>query len=137
MKACLAIGVDRVDQAGTLAVLQDAAAGAERFYNWALGEGYDSKLLTDRTGPVTTALIKAEIRAFVNKGTYDQLLVYFAGHGILKSAYWEQWLLSDANNDPNEAVNLESSIKYGRNSRIPHLVFVSDACRSLTTDPNL
>src|SRR5262249_28533899 len=67
----------------------------------------------------------------------DQLLVYFAGHGILKSAYWEQWLLSDANNDPNEAVNLESSIKYGRNSRIPHLVFVSDACRSLTTDPNL
>ncbi|MCX6626698.1 MAG: hypothetical protein NTW28_03590 [Candidatus Solibacter sp.] len=89
-------------------MLQDAVAGAERFYNWALAEGYDSKLLTDRTGPVTTALIKTEIRAFVNRGTYDQLLVYFAGHGILKSAYWEQRLLTDANSDPNEAVNLRN-----------------------------
>jgi hypothetical protein len=36
--------------------------------------------------------------------------VYFAGHGILKAAAWEQWLLSEAASNVNVASFLAYSI---------------------------
>lgn len=133
MKACVAIGVDRVAQIPALAELRDAADGAERFHKWAIAEGYESELLTDRKGSVTTTAILGKIAAFVERGP-ELLIVYFAGHGILKAADWEQWLLSEAASNVNEAVNFEATVAIARLAQIPHLVFISDACRALSAD---
>lgn len=74
------------------------------------------------------------VRAFVERGA-QQLIVYFAGHGVQTDAFSQKWLLSDARGNENEGVNLVRSIDLARRSGIPHVVFVSDACRTSTTYP--
>ena len=59
----------------------------------------------------------------------DQLIVYFAGHGV-NIGYAERWLLSDAPGDPNAAVNVAGSAEVAHRSSIGHVVFISDACRT-------
>jgi hypothetical protein len=77
------------------------------------------------------------VQHFVKSGTYDQLIVYFSGHGILLAPGCEYWLLSGGPANPNEAVNLLRTIEDARNLGIPHVVFVSDACRSAADTPIL
>jgi len=137
-RACIAIGVDKVIAAGNLATLRAARDGAERFSQWASSQQFAKCLcLTDRSSPLGIAAVKSEVRAIVTSGSYSQLIIYFAGHGILKSWDTEIWLLSDAASDPNEAVNLVGSVSLARNSGVPHVVFVSDACRSIAADTRL
>jgi hypothetical protein len=135
-RACVAIGVDHVIGAPNLPPLAAAAEGAERFAEWATSQQFDAVALTDRAGVLTASAIKQQIRA-IKGGTYSQLIVYFAGHGILKSWDTEIWLLSDAATDPNEAVNLAGSVSLARQSGIQHVVFISDACRSIASDTRL
>jgi hypothetical protein len=137
MRSLIAIGVNRVQGAANLPALGGAASGAEAFARWARDQGFDACSVTDAAGPVTVQAIKERIGAAVKSRTCTQLVIYFAGHGILKSADTEMWLLSDAASDANAAVNLVGSIRLGRNCGIPHLVFISDACRSLAADPRL
>lgn len=129
-KASIAIGVDRT---GSLRPLQGAANGAERFHSWALGQGFESILLTDlNEGTVTYYDIFNEVKRIVDAMTYEQLIIFFAGHGQLTAPNCEVWLLSGAPDNPNEAVNLTGSIDLARESGIKHVVFISDACRSIT-----
>jgi hypothetical protein len=58
----------------------------------------------------------------------DQLVVYFAGHGVNINR-GEQWLLTDAPVRTSAAVNVSGSVELGRYSGIPHVVVISDACR--------
>ena len=62
----------------------------------------------------------------------EQLFLYFAGHGV-NIHRREYWLLSDAENDPQEAVNVTGSEDLTRYCGIPHIVFISDACRTVAT----
>lgn len=135
-KACIAIGVNRTDGMPPLA---GAAEGAQRFAEWAQQEqGYDTVVLTDDHGrTVTIQDVLKEISRVVEDGTYHLLVLYFAGHGVLLSPGGECWLLTHAPANPNESVNVLLSIERGRNSRIPHLVVVSDACRSDASGPQL
>ncbi|WEK20424.1 MAG: caspase family protein [Candidatus Pedobacter colombiensis] len=129
MKKCaVVIGVDRT---GILPELNAAAKGANDFALWAESQAYDTVLLTDHNKNVTVRDIKDAIRKFVDEKIYDVMIVFFSGHGILKSAMDEQWLLSEAPGDLNEAVNVQPSRLIARKSGIPHIVFISDACRSL------
>ena len=129
-KASIAIGVDRT---GGLIPLQGAAAGAAKFHNWALGQGFESILLTDLDdGEVTHKSIFSEVKRIVDDMTYEQLIIFFAGHGQLTGPNCEVWLLSGAADNPNEAVNLTGSIDLARQSGLKHVVFISDACRSYT-----
>ena len=114
-----------------------AADGAERFEQWAGSQQFEAFCFTDRAGPLGVSVIKQQIRAITSSGSYSQMVVYFAGHGILKSWDTEIWLLSDAATDPNEAVNLAGSVSLARQSGIPHVVFISDACRSIAADARL
>jgi hypothetical protein len=128
-RAAICIGVNRP---GSLPPLQGAARGATDFADWARQQGCDTVLLTDDEGKsVPLGDVTKAVREFVTKGTYAQLFVYFSGHGFLKAPEAEYWLLSAAPEDPGEAVNLGLSIVYSRSCGIPHVVFVSDACRSL------
>jgi hypothetical protein len=130
-KAAVCIGVDK---SGSLPVLKAAAAGAARFAEWARGQKYEVVEITDGNGkPVTIAEIKKAVWSFCEPQVFHQLIVYFAGHGILKSPAEELWLLTDAPEDAEEAINVFSTLYAARNCRIPHVVLISDACRSTPT----
>ncbi|MFN7929352.1 MAG: caspase family protein [Blastocatellia bacterium] len=83
MKRCaVVIGVNKT---GDLPVLNAAASGADDFAKWATQQGIVVTLLTDaNSGSVTLSDIKKAIRAYVQQRTFDQLIVFFSGHGILR-----------------------------------------------------
>jgi hypothetical protein len=125
-RAAVLIGVDKT---GDLPRLRDAARGARRMEEWARRQGMNPvTLLTDEQNPVDAGAIKRAIRDVVDAGA-DQLVVYFAGHGV-NIQRGEYWLLSDAPRDSQAAVNVEGSNQLARYSGIPHVVFISDACRT-------
>lgn len=128
-RAAILIGANRT---GHLPVLQDAAAGARRMAQWALAQGMAQDrvvLFTDEAGPIDVADIRRAVRALVDAGTLQQLIVYFAGHGV-NIRYGEYWLLTDAPEDASAAVNVEGSVVLARRCGIGHVVFISDACRT-------
>lgn len=126
-RAAVVIGVDR---AGDLRPLRAAAGGARKVAAWLRREGFDPVVeLVDDPGPVTAAQVFAAVRTLVDRGTVKQLVIYFAGHGFI-NGYSEHWMLSAAPENPNEAVSLIESVALARQSGIPNVVFISDACRS-------
>ena len=106
----------RAEGMKTITVLSDA--------NEANGTASNQPVL----GKVTARHIKDAIKAAIDDGI-EQLLVYFAGHGA-NVRYTEYWLLSGAPDDADEAVNVLGSTLAARQSGIPHVIFVSDACRT-------
>lgn len=128
-RAAVSIGVGTT---GGLPHLHDAARGAREVGKWALAQGMRPDLvqvLTDEKRPIDPTALKRAIRKIVDIGTVDQLLVYFAGHGV-NNNYGEYWLLSDAPGDSQAAVNVEGTVRLARHCGIPHVVLVSDACRT-------
>ena len=136
MKKCaVVVGVNKT---GGLPVLNAAASGAKEFADWASKQGFEVALLTDEGGKVVAMSdIKKAVSGFTQQRTFAQMIVFFSGHGILKGPDYELWLLSGAPADPDEAVNVQGSIWQARNSGIPHVVVISDACRSLPNTPGL
>lgn len=130
-RAAIFIGVDKT---GGLPVLKDAAKGAKRVAEeWAKTQPISKrKLLTDEKKPVTAEMIKDAVKAILEPGNVEQLFIYFAGHGV-NIHRREYWLLSDAEDDPQEAVNVTGSEDLARYCGIPHIVFISDACRTAAT----
>src|SRR5579871_6060267 len=129
-RALVAIGVNRT--ASVFPPLNAAAQGAIQMADWGAQQGFDVTLLHDGDGhPVSISDVFAAVNAVVTAKIYSQLVVYFSGHGILLSPDAEVWLLSGAIANPNEAINVSGSIVAARASAIPHIVFVSDACRSM------
>lgn len=119
-----------VKKAGTLPELKAAIDGAKTIATWADRQGFDPVVtITDEQNPVTAKQIKTAIKALVESDSYDQLFVYFAGHGV-NLHYSEFWLLSDAPEDTQEAVNVASSVQLAKRCGIPHVVILSDACRT-------
>jgi hypothetical protein len=126
-RAAILIGVDKT---GDLPRLKDAAKGAALMKTWADAQGIDSvHLLTDEREPVTLARIKDAVKALVKAGNVGQLLVYFAGHGVSLQRQ-EYWLLSDAPDDADEAVNVAGSIALAATCGIGHVLLMSDCCRT-------
>jgi hypothetical protein len=87
------------------------------------------KLLADTEKPILAPDVYAAVDDFVGRGTLQQLLIYFSGHGFLLGRA-EYWLLSQAPDNPNEAINLDGSVELARDCGIPNVAFISDACRS-------
>lgn len=133
-RGAIVIGVGNVDG---LPRLKGAASGAQKMATWLAGEHFDVKLFTDTAGPVKANDLFAEVKRFINRGTLDQLVIYFAGHGFISGTISEFWLLSDALQDPNEAVVLTECCLLAEQSGIPNVVFISDACRSLAGTLNV
>jgi hypothetical protein len=126
-RAALVIGVRKT---GGLAPLEGAIAGANRISTWLSSkEGFDVFPVTDEREPVTVTRLFDAVSRIVDAMKYEQLVVYFAGHGF-SQAYSEYWLLSGAPRNPNEAVVLEENVRLARGAGIPSVVFISDACRS-------
>ncbi|RSK38456.1 caspase family protein [Hymenobacter perfusus] len=127
-RAAICIGVNRAEG---MTPLMAATKGARDFADWATAQGCDVTLLVDEgSDEVESVRIFKAVRAVVEAGIYEQLLLYFSGHGVLLAPGAEYWLLSGAPQNPNEAVNLLRSVEDARNAGIPHVIFISDACRS-------
>jgi hypothetical protein len=124
-RAAICVGVDKAlpDR------LRGAAAGARQFARWAEAQGCQTVVFADETDHVTAAAIFKAIDKVLERGA-DQLIVYFAGHGVATSPYGEKWLLSEALHNENECVNLRRCFDFARRSGVPHVVFVSDCCRT-------
>jgi hypothetical protein len=119
-----------VKKTGNLPELRACAAATAGMQAWVQAQGFDSiEVISDEVGPVEPRQIRQAIKRIVDAGTTEQLLVYFTGHGV-NIRYGEYWLLSDAPSDTQAAVNVEGSVVLARQSGIPHVVFVSDACRT-------
>jgi hypothetical protein len=134
VRAGVFIGVDR---SGDLQQLQDAAAGAKAMYEWALAQGMPdkthAKLITDSGGrKVQPDQIAEAIQEICQGAGVDQLIVYFAGHGI--NIRGDRWLLTDAPTKTYAAVNVLGSVELARMCGIPHVVFIADACRVAAAD---
>lgn len=129
-RAAVIVGVNKT---GGLPELSDAVRGARQMEQWAIeGQKIPRELVrvhTDENGPVEIGAIKRSIRELVDQGTIEQLLVFFAGHGV-NIRYGEYWLLSDAPRDTQAAVNVDGTLVLARQCGIPHVVLVSDACRT-------
>jgi hypothetical protein len=97
---------------------------------WARSQGIQHvEVITDEESPVEIGDIKRAIRQLSELGTIEHLAVYFAGHGINVNR-GERWLLTDAPDDPQAAVNVTGSVDLARYGRIPYVVVFSDACRT-------
>ena len=101
---------------------------------WAQSQGIGGdnlKILTDTSSAgqeVRAHEIVDAISGLASKGTVEQLIIYFSGHGIHNKG--DYWLLSRAPTAPTEAVNVEGSLYFARYCGIPHVVIISDACRT-------
>ncbi len=131
MKHIISIGIDK---ATGLTPLGAAVSGAKEFALWGQSQGYKTDVFVDETNRITQSDIFDRIGEIVDSKTCEQLIVFFSGHGILKSPSQEIWLLSNAKNNPNESINLTGSIDNARTSGIPYIVFISDACRVLPNE---
>lgn len=130
VRAGVFIGVDKT---GDLQRLSDAAAGAKRMHAWALAQGMPdgthAKLITDEGGKkVHPDLIYDAIKEIIDGPGVDQLVLYFAGHGVNINRN-EHWLLTDAPVKTSAAVNVSGSVELARYCGINHVVIFSDACR--------
>jgi hypothetical protein len=120
-----------VKKTGQLPELQTVHKCAEQMSIWARKQGFPKKLvkvITDEKKPVHGQQIRDAVAKLVKEDGIEQIVVYFAGHGVVNGG--EMWLLSGAPEDGSDAVNLEGSILLARFAGIPHVVFISDACRT-------
>jgi Caspase domain len=127
-RACVLIGVKKT---GELPVLQAVEKGIRQMEAWARSQQIDGDrlvIITDEKSKVRVHQIVDAIEELVTRGNIEQLIVYFSGHGIHNRG--DLWLLSDAPAKSGEAVNVEGSIQLARYCGIPHVVLISDACRT-------
>lgn len=133
-RAAICIGVGIVDG---MQPLRAAVSAASKFEEWALSQGCETKLLMDTDKAVEQGAVFRAVKDFVDKQIFDQLIIYFSGHGILVAPGTEYWLLSGAPTNAGAAVNVTDSVVGARNSGVPHIVLISDACRSSASGPPL
>ncbi len=130
--AALAIGVG---DAKPLPYLSGALNGARAFHTWAAALGYEATLLVDDEKPVTLGRLREELEALLAppKGAIHRLLIYFAGHGLIREAEEGLWLLSDWNRELR-AVAVEVLRRRLYLYGIGQIAIFADACRSLPAD---
>jgi hypothetical protein len=132
-RAAVLVGVSRT---GGLPELQAVGAGLAVMERWALDQGMARDavvMLSDMDGgEVDSAAFFRAVATITADPTLRQLVVYFAGHGV-NNGRNEFWLLSGAPANPNEAVNVAASALLAEHCGVPHVVLVSDACRTAPT----
>ncbi|WP_437720488.1 hypothetical protein [Sorangium sp. So ce861] len=127
-----AIGVGDAEH---LPFLAGAHNGARGFHAWAVASGYESRLVIDDEEPVTFPRLKAELEAVLEPGSgpIHRMLLYFAGHGLIREAEEGLWLLSDWHKELR-AVAVEVLRRRLYMHGIQQIGIFADACRSLPPD---
>jgi hypothetical protein len=145
-KAMIVIAVSNYN--GSYSSLPGTLNSAKRIANWARepgpGRGYDVLEITDADGAaVSVERLRNEIEPFLQSKAFDRLVVYFAGHGLVRSTADQYWLLTDAENDTREGVDMNAFkrglTRQGIGSNHPELnqgqlCFIVDACRNTSVE---
>jgi hypothetical protein len=145
-KAMIIIAVSKY--AGAYDNLPGAVTSAQRLRRWAEQQDKDCNykvlyLADDVFEEIDVQLVREKVRNFVSQNVIDRLVVYFAGHGIVRSAGDQFWLLTNAANDLREGINVEAfrrgllKCNFGtHNDELPagQLCIISDACRNTSRD---
>lgn len=128
-RAIVLIGVQKTEGLDELKAVKDAVLAMR---DWTVLQKFDRdlvKTITDEGGKVRIRDVEDAVKDIVERGDVEQLIIYYSGHGIV-NARNEYWLLSDACDNGNEAVNVSGSAEAAEFGSIPHVIFISDACRS-------
>ena len=140
-RGAVVIGVNKTG--GGLEPLQSAAPGAKAVADWLASEGFEVELITDADrkddpnsgkGKVDPKSIATALKGFVESSKFEQLVIYFSGHGSWKNDN-ELWLLSDAPVDAAAAVSWAETAEFAKVCGVPNVVLISDACRTLPPTP--
>ena len=86
-RGAVVIGVDQIVGQPKL---KAAASGAREIAAWLDQEKCDVKLFADSAAPVTAHALVVAIKDFINRGTLEQLVIYFAGHGFISGSLSEE-----------------------------------------------
>lgn len=142
-KAMIIIAVS--NYTGSWPSLPGAITSAKRMREWAEQPGEDCNykvlyLADDIYNKIDVQLIIDKVHEFIQANFIDRLVVYFAGHGIVRSAGDQFWLLTDAENDIRQGIDVEPFIRgltncnIGRNDLAGQLCIIADACRNTGRD---
>jgi len=144
-KAMIIIAVSKY--AGTYGNLPGTITSARRLREWAEQPEDDCNykvlyLADDVYEKIDVQLVREKVSEFLDNKFIDRLVVYFAGHGIVRSAGEQFWLLTNAAIDLGEGINVEGFkrglLKYpiGMNNDdcAGQLCIIGDACRNTGRD---
>lgn len=130
-RALVLIGVHHT---GGFERLPAVGAALDAMRSWAQQQGFPPEAICELNDlddtPVRAGAVFDAVAAYSARETLRQLIIYFCGHGMV--AEGELWLLSGAPTNPNEAVNVPLSVRNAERGAVPHVVFISDACRTAT-----
>lgn len=115
-----------------LPYLSGAVNGAHQFYEWASKLGYRSHLVIDDEVPVTINRLKTELltELEIQEPPIHRLVIYFAGHGLIREADEGLWLLSDWKTQLR-AVAVEVLKRRLYRFNVGQIAIFADSCRSL------
>ena len=118
-----------------LPYLPGAINGARQSQEWALALGYQTHLVIDDQNPVTLDRLKNELLAElqITDAPISRLVIYFAGHGLIREAEEGLWLLSDWSTQLR-AVGVEVLKRRLYQFNIGQIAIFSDSCRSLPSN---
>jgi hypothetical protein len=142
-KAMIIIAVSKY--AGVYVDLPGVITSARSLREWAeqFDEDCNYKVLylaDDVFEKIDVQLVREKVKEFINNNFIDRLVVYFAGHGIVRSAGDQFWLLTDAANDEREGINVEAfrrgllKCNIGNADFAGQLCIIGDACRNTGRD---
>ncbi len=131
--------------AGAYPDLPGAITSARRLREWAEQSDEDCNynvlyLADDVYEKIDVQLVREKVHDFINNNFIDRLVVYFAGHGIVRSPSNQFWLLTNAANDIVEGINVEAfkrgllKFNIGNDNFAGQLCIIGDACRNTGRD---
>lgn len=130
-KTAIVIGINNTERMPPLA---GAVLGAKEFATWATSQQFHVELHTDEHQEVKFDEVYASVDKVIRSRKCKTLIIFFAGHGRWKGVGTETWLLSRTSG-PAQGIEVYPSSLLATGSGIPHVIFISDACRSVITDP--
>lgn len=136
-KHAILIGVNNIPGLG---YLSSPTGYALKMKQWAQEQEYNTHLFVDEPidGHISGMCSRSDIlkvtKNIVDNGC-DKLLIYFAGHGVERTAGDDVWLLPGYVDDPADCISIFLSQQLAFRTGIPHVIFISDACRSPSDSP--
>jgi hypothetical protein len=140
-KAAVCIGVGQAGRHPPLRLpyLAGAVNSARWFHQWATALGYESTLLIDDPDPVTIPRLRQTLESVLRPPPgqpaepIHRLVLYFAGHGLIREVEEGLWLLSDWD-DELRAVAAEGLRRRLYMHGIAQIAIFADACRKLPAE---
>lgn len=128
----VSIAVSKPD--GGLEALPGAITASERMAAWARAHGYIALLINDVVfREVTVDLLRTEISAAIaeltSRAELERLIIFFAGHGAALGIDDQNWMLSNWNKRPSEAVNISSLQRMLEYYGPKQVTIIGDACQ--------